>query len=182
MAGRGYNPLAGFDNGNPPPGSHNHNRALPQNFQISTISWNENVGPVIPVPILSVDNNHELNTEPEIEYVNTPKLCILNVLLSSTKPDLSPAGPQPVFKKLGVPTTTMMWDLIDIINSRIDGTKINTIYELVEKGGGKWSTGMIFRKDDGDKMSKKLEYFGWDESRDGQKNPEIWLAATSEKS
>ncbi|RKF81905.1 hypothetical protein GcM3_030008 [Golovinomyces cichoracearum] len=182
MTGRGYNPLVGFDDGNPPPGSHNHNRALPQNFQISTIAWTGNVGPVIPVPILSVDNNHELNKEPDIEYVNPPKFCILHVLLSSTKPDLSPTRPQPVFKKLGVPTSTTMWELIEIINSRIDETNINTIYELIEKGGGRWSTGMIFRKDNVDRMSKTLEYFGWDESRDGQKNPEIWLAACSEKS
>lgn len=76
-----------------------------------------------------------------------------------------------------MPTCLSFPELFKSLGLTNADAKKNIIYEVVEKGNGRWSKGMVIVGDNKERMKLTLAGIGWDETRTGAvgERPAIWL-------
>ncbi|CZR57850.1 uncharacterized protein PAC_07739 [Phialocephala subalpina] len=86
------------------------------------------------------------------------------------------------FTKHLVPTNVTMKEFMKQFGCDNPDAAKNIVYEIAERGNGRWSAGLRIKGDDKDKMKKTLADFGWDKSRTGYpgQKPVVWLWLTNE--
>ncbi len=58
----------------------------------------------------------------------------------------------------------------------------NVLYEICEKGNGRWASGIRITGNDKDKVKKEIKDFGWDQLRTGHPGERgvVWLWVTKD--
>lgn len=124
--------------------------------------------------------------EPGYNYLYPPKHAKIHVFKTKTKPWAVNQTIMPnddlQHVKLYVPITTTVKELMQGLGCCNGDAGKNILYECVEKGGGRWASGIVVKGDNKDEMKKSIEDKGWDHTRTGGfgKRPVTWLWATSD--
>jgi hypothetical protein len=85
-------------------------------------------------------------------------------------------------KKLLVPSSTTVKELMQNLGCNNDDPKKNKLYEVTEQGNGKWVKGISASGDDKDKMKKMIKDVQWGSNRTGNVGelPLVWLYMTKD--
>jgi len=123
-------------------------------------------------------------TPPGYDYIWPLEHTKIHVFKTKTKPWQSSflSDDAQTYAKFFVPVTMTTKELMQNLGCCNDKAGNNILYECVEKGNGKWASGMKFKGDEKDKMKATLSSWGWDKSRTGYpgEKPVVWLWGTSE--
>ncbi|MAD86711.1 MAG: hypothetical protein CL912_27455 [Deltaproteobacteria bacterium] len=116
-------------------------------------------------------------------YIFPSEHTIIHVLKTPNKPwqaDQVIHGLDPsTHTKFYVPVEMNVKEFMKRIGCDDADDKKNVVYEVVEKGNGKWAVGLRVNMDDKDKMKGNLGKFGWNKQRNGNLagggRPIVWL-------
>ncbi|KAH6694221.1 hypothetical protein BKA61DRAFT_564239 [Leptodontidium sp. MPI-SDFR-AT-0119] len=209
MPYRGHNTLHGYDAGPPPPNSSGFSipqyPGMPGYIQPPAAVYQPPMPymqPMMPgypyntthpsIPPLSDHGfpgvqlqNHlgGIGVPPGYNYIFPVEHTIIHVLKNATKPwqnDQTIHGIDPsTHTKFYVPVEMNVKEFMKRIGCDNADEKKNVVYEVVEKGNGKWAQGLKVNMDDKDKMKLPLGKFGWNKQRNGNLRaggrPIVWL-------
>ncbi|KAL2063889.1 hypothetical protein VTL71DRAFT_4383, partial [Oculimacula yallundae] len=120
---------------------------------------------------------------PGYAYIFPSEHTIVHILKTPTKPwqtglTLNPIDPS-THTKFYVPVSMNVKEFMKRVGCDDGDEKKNVVWEVVEKGNGRWAEGMKVCMADKDKMKKCVGDFGWNKQRNGNirngGRPVVWL-------